>query len=589
MKKRSLAMFLALAVCLGLTIPALADGARFLEYVQTVPGGTVTYRTTVWEDGSWDGSWGVDKISPGVTELTPLTYISYKEGGVDYSGPVTFTGIRNNQIVNVVLPSGEGFTKIDAGGFRGCANLKSVTLSDTITTIGMSAFEDCPNLTTINFPDHSLLEIGYDAFSGCTSLTSITIPASVKNLSGGYTGNGSAFGDCPNLTTVVFQEGTQAIPAYTFNQCSSLTTVVIPTTVKEIGAHAFSRCEGLTSIAITPGVTTIGESAFSSCSALTDVYLPATLKEIGKEAFSNCTALENIVLPDGLTTLGEHCFSHTGLTSLVVPGSVKKVDNIFYSNDPITNIAFCEGVASISGMNDSKTLTTLTFPSSLQELDAFSDCYELTDVYYTGSEAQWAEVKLAERCYRWRYITEGRIEKTALHYNAEAARLPVLPEQPSVQLPAKPSATPAENTAYASTQNVLVDGKPVEFQAYALKDEKGNDINYVKLRDVAYALNGTAAQFSVGWDQAAKSISVTSGQSYEANGSEMKTPYSGNRAYTVSSSPLYINGKAANLGAILLTDDAGSGYTYFKLRDLGEALGFAVNWSAEKGIYIETK
>ena len=138
---------------------------------------------------------------------------------------------------------------------------------------------------------------------------------------------------------------------------------------------------------------------------------------------------------------------------------------------------------------------------------------------------------------------------------------------------------PDSSTAYASTQNVLVDGKAVEFQAYALKDQSGNDTNYVKLRDVAYALNGTAAQFSVGWDQAAKSISVTSGEAYESKGSEMKTPYSGDRTYTASTSPLYINGKAADLGAILLTDDAGNGYTYYKLRDLGQLLNFNVTWN----------
>ena len=39
--------------------------------------------------------------------------------------------------------------------------------------------------------------------------------------------------------------------------------------------------------------------------------------------------------------------------------------------------------------------------------------------------------------------------------------------------------------AYPSTQTVLVDGKPVVFNAYALKDENGNDTNYVKLRDGA--------------------------------------------------------------------------------------------------------
>ena len=49
-----------------------------------------------------------------------------------------------------------------------------------------------------------------------------------------------------------------------------------------------------------------------------------------------------------------------------------------------------------------------------------------------------------------------------------------------------------EGTAYASTQTVLVDGSAVIFQAYALKDAYGNDTNYVKLRDVAQILNGTA-------------------------------------------------------------------------------------------------
>lgn len=68
--------------------------------------------------------------------------------------------------------------------------------------------------------------------------------------------------------------------------------------------------------------------------------------------------------------------------------------------------------------------------------------------------------------------------------------------------------TPAK-TAYASTQSVKVDGVAVEFQMYALKDEKGNDTNYVKVRDVAYALNGTAAQFNVGWDGA---VNLVTGQ-----------------------------------------------------------------------------
>ena len=156
--------------------------------------------------------------------------------------------------------------------------------------------------------------------------------------------------------------------------------------------------------------------------------------------------------------------------------------------------------------------------------------------------------------------------------------------------PSDPSVTvediPASGTAYASTQTVTVDGKPVEFQMYALKDANGNGTNYIKLRDLAYVLNGTGAQFAVGYDG---TIRLTTGQSYAAAGGEMTTPFSGDRTYSGGAQTLKIDGKDVALTAVTLLDDAGGGYNYFKLRDLGAALGFQVDWSASRGIYIETK
>lgn len=124
---------------------------------------------------------------------------------------------------------------------------------------------------------------------------------------------------------------------------------------------------------------------------------------------------------------------------------------------------------------------------------------------------------------------------------------------------------------------------------YALKDAGGNGTNYVKLRDMAYVMNDTAARFSVGYDNASKRISVTPGQAYEANGAEMKTPFSGDQAYTGGDQSVVIDGdKVVKMTAITLLDDQGGGYNYFKLRDLGKALGFYVGWSAERGVFIET-
>ena len=67
----------------------------------------------------------------------------------------------------------------------------------------------------------------------------------------------------------------------------------------------------------------------------------------------------------------------------------------------------------------------------------------------------------------------------------------------------------------------------------------------------------------------------------------MKTPYSGDRPYSPATAATNVNG-AAGLEAIVLTDARGGAYTYYKLRDLGKALGFNVDWSAEKGIFVET-
>jgi len=172
-----------------------------------------------------------------------------------------------------------------------------------------------------------------------------------------------------------------------------------------------------------------------------------------------------------------------------------------------------------------------------------------------------------------------------IYYQTEPMEIGIGANPEAVSAPEIKPVSVILGTAYASTQNVLVDGKPVEFQAYALKDENGYDTNYVKLRDVAYVLNGTKAQFQVGWDGA---VNVTPRKAYTANGSEMSTPFSGNRAYWSVVTPTNISGQAADLDAILLKDNGGNGYTYYKLRDLGKALGFNVGWSAETGIYLES-
>ena len=149
----------------------------------------------------------------------------------------------------------------------------------------------------------------------------------------------------------------------------------------------------------------------------------------------------------------------------------------------------------------------------------------------------------------------------------------------------EPTNIPDKGTVRARTQNIDIDGKVVAFKTYAIVDSNGGETNYVKLRDVAYAMNGTAAQFSVDWDG---DVLIVPHSAYTPNGSEMSTPFTGDRAYTKTASATRVNGQSVPFSAIYLTDDNHGGYTYYKLRDLGQVLGFNVSWSVERSIYIES-
>ena len=79
-----------------------------------------------------------------------------------------------------------------------CSSLTSVTIGDSVTSIGYEAFYNCSSLASVTIPD-SVTSIGSSAFSDCSKLTSVTIPDSVTSI------GGVAFGGCSSLTTVNYK------------------------------------------------------------------------------------------------------------------------------------------------------------------------------------------------------------------------------------------------------------------------------------------------------------------------------------------------------------------------------------------------
>lgn len=148
---------------------------------------------------------------------------------------------------------------------------------------------------------------------------------------------------------------------------------------------------------------------------------------------------------------------------------------------------------------------------------------------------------------------------------------------------------PATGTAYASTQTVEVDGVKIELPAYALLNEKGYPTNYVRVRDLAMLLNGTAGQYDVDYNKT-DGVVLTSHHTYEVfhrNGTEGNIPFTGNQPYKSYLADTLVDGTWQPLTAYQITYENG-GHTYYQLRDLGKALGFNVGWTSERGMFIET-
>lgn len=128
--------------------------------------------------------------------------------------------------------------------------------------------------------------------------------------------------------------------------------------------------------------------------------------------------------------------------------------------------------------------------------------------------------------------------------------------------------------AAPTASKVTVNGEEKAFEAYNI-----NDNNYFKLRDIAYVLNDTTASFAVGWDNEQNVISLDRYGKYTPTGNEMKVSGTKDIKDAVeNTSKLLIDGEESSLKAYTI-----NGNNYFKLRDLGTALGFNVGWDAASG------
>lgn len=347
-------------------------------------------------------------------------------------------GIRKyygNDQSSITIPAwinNKKITTIDSYAFSENNSINTINIPNTITHINNNAFEECNNLTNVNFINNSsLLELGKYAFYKCNSLTSINLPNSLQKIDVG------CFMGCTSLLQITLGSNVNVIgdAAFAVSGINSITVssynnnfvisdatlydanytkvyysrhngeLILPSTVSTISSYAFYNNDNLLSIDL-KNVQEVGDYAFSYCSNLESVFTSSmnnieqtyamvnrdwehvfnSNNKIGRYAFKGCDSLSNVVLYGDYKVLSEGAFENcTNLEEFIINGSLLLIDSKAFYN--------CEKLSDINLSNDLKWIGTYAFynctelssfivPNTVEGIyeNAFENCTKLSSI-----------------------------------------------------------------------------------------------------------------------------------------------------------------------------------------------------------------
>lgn len=299
----------------------------------------------------------------------------------------------------------DGVSQLSSSVFSGCTHLVSVTLPESICTIGDAAFRKT-GLKTIEIPA-AVGYIGDGAFENCSAL------ATVRFLGAPYTINEEAFGGVAadaeysssdaswtaakrqnyggtlnwtpysgtsssvvsgacgaNLTWTLDANGTLTISGigemddysshyewygkeYTPNfapwggYTNRITSLVVENGVTSIGDYAFQHCQKLSSLSIPKSIINYGVGVFDNCDSIQSFDIPYGIRSIPQKMFYNCEGLLTVTIPSTVVTIEELAFGYSSLSSVSIPSSVATIERQAFTGTDLTSLKLPNSVTSV--------------------------------------------------------------------------------------------------------------------------------------------------------------------------------------------------------------------------------------------------
>lgn len=254
---------------------------------------------------------------------------------IDKTKLVKYTGTATS----VSIP--DTIKTIGAEAFAGNTNLTSISIGKNVTEIEYGAFKDCSYLSNVSLSD-SLITLGNAVFSNNTSLKKIILPKNLKSMGSGV------FAGCDNLTTIevakdnpnfIFEKNAlydkEKTILYCFTEGAKSTSYSMPDSVVDVDEYAFWGNDSLKEILFSTNLKEIPAFAFSNCRNLLAVSIPYSVKSIDSKAFENCINLQKVMLPASVSYI--HTTAFDGCPKLVISSDSGSVAHTFYENWKITN------------------------------------------------------------------------------------------------------------------------------------------------------------------------------------------------------------------------------------------------------------